>query len=57
MPMKKKTGTTPRTSQVFSRLQENMRRLQRDAQNLMNRTRKQAASLITRDQRRALDRL
>jgi polyhydroxyalkanoate synthesis regulator phasin len=55
--MKKTAGTKPRTSQVFSRLQDNMRQLRRDAQALMIRTRKQATSLITRDQRRALDRL
>ena len=57
MPMKKTTGTKPRTNQVFSRLQDNMRQLQRDAQALMRRTRKQATNLITRDQRRVLDRL
>ena len=57
MPMKKTAGTKPRTSQVFSRLQDNMRQLQRDAEALMRRTRTQATKLITRDQRRALDRL
>lgn len=57
MPTRKPTGTKPRTNQVFSRLQENMHHLQRDAQNLLNRTRQQATHMITRDQRRALDRL
>ena len=45
------------TSQVLSRLQGNMKKLQRDAESLLTRTRKQATQLISRDQRRALDRL
>jgi len=57
MPVKKKPGTKPPTTQLFSRLQDNMRQLQRDTQALMQRTRKQANHFITRDQRRALDRL
>jgi molecular chaperone GrpE (heat shock protein) len=57
MPTKKKPGPKSPATQLFSRLQDNMRQLQRDAQALMKRTRKQATHLITRDQRRALDRL
>jgi F0F1-type ATP synthase membrane subunit b/b' len=45
------------TGQLLSRLQSNMKQLQRDAERLMQRTRKQAAQLISRDQRRALDRI
>lgn len=47
----------PAANEVLTRLQRNMRELQRDAQHLLGRTRKQALSLISRDQRRALDRL
>ncbi len=54
---KKQAATKPQTAQVLSRLQSNMKRLQREAQTLLGRTRKQASSLITRDQKRALDRL
>jgi len=50
------TKTAP-TSEVINRLQRSMKDLQREAQNLLGRTRKQATSLISRDQRRALDRL
>jgi len=49
---KKKAATDP-----LARLRGNMRQLQRDAEQLLSRTRKQASSLISRDQRRALDRL
>src|SRR5262249_54491683 len=45
------------TTQVLSRLQTNMKKIQRDAESLLTRTRKQATQLISRDQRRALDRL
>ena len=55
---KKKAATSKSpTSQVLSRLQGNMKRLQRDAESLLGRTRKQANHLISRDQKRALDRL
>ncbi len=56
---KKKAASShkPQTAQVLSRLQGNIKRLQRDAESLMSRTRKQATSLISRDQKRALDRL
>ena len=57
MPQNKTGSTKTRSSHVFSRLQDNMRKLQRDAEALMSRTRKQATHLITRDQRRVLDRL
>jgi polyhydroxyalkanoate synthesis regulator phasin len=49
-------GKVP-TTQVLSRLQRNMKKLQRDAEFLLTRTRRQATQLISRDQRRALDRL
>jgi polyhydroxyalkanoate synthesis regulator phasin len=57
MAKKKTPGSSASTSQVLSRLQENVKRLQREADVLMSRTRKQATRLITRDQKRALDRL
>ena len=57
MAKKKRAGSKPKTSQVLSRLQDNMKRLQRDAEGLMSRTRKQATRLISRNQKRALDRL
>lgn len=58
MATKKKGGTKKsQTSQVLSRLQDNMTKLQRDAETLLTRTRKQASSLISRDQRKAVDRL
>jgi polyhydroxyalkanoate synthesis regulator phasin len=56
--VKKKTATSgSQTSQVLGRLQKNLKTLQRDAENLLGRTRKQASQLISRDQKRALDRL
>lgn len=56
--MAKKKGTRKaEASQIVSRLQSNMKRLQREAEGLLGRTRKQAAQLISRDQRRALDRI
>ncbi len=54
---KKKVARKAEASQILSRLQSNMKRLQRDAQGLLGRTRKQATQLISRDQRRALDRI
>jgi polyhydroxyalkanoate synthesis regulator phasin len=57
MAKKKSASRKPQTTQVLSRLQDNMKRLQREAESLMSRTRKQATSLITRDQKRALDRI
>jgi polyhydroxyalkanoate synthesis regulator phasin len=42
---------------ILSRLQGNMKRLQRDAEDLLSRSRKQAARLISRDQKRALERI
>jgi len=55
---KKRAPKKPaQTSQVLSRLQSNVKRLQRDAEGLLKRTRTQAGQLITRDQKRALDRL
>lgn len=57
MPKRRAVRSKARTSRVLSRLQDNMKRLQRDAEALLSRTRKQATSLITRDQKRALDRL
>lgn len=57
MAKKRAAGARPQTTQVLSRLQENMKRLQRDAEAVMARTRKQANNLISRDQKRALDRL
>lgn len=54
---KKKAASKADSTQILSRLQSNMKRLQRDAEGLLGRTRKQATQLISRDQRRALDRL
>jgi poly(hydroxyalkanoate) granule associated protein phasin len=54
---KKKRGRKSEASQVVTRLQSNMKRLQREAEGLLGRTRKQATQLISRDQRRALDRI
>lgn len=57
MPKKRPAAKRAQASQVLSRLQDNVKKLQRDAETLLTRTRKQATSLITRDQKRALDRL
>ncbi len=57
MAKKKTARSTSQTNQVLGRLQNNLKTLQRDAQNLLGRTRKQASQLISRDQKRALDRL
>ena len=57
MPKKRAATKKAQASQVLSRLQDNMKKLQRDAETLLTRTRKQATGLITRDQKRALDRL
>lgn len=54
---KKKAARKSEATQILSRLQSNMKRLQRDAEGLLGRTRKQATQLISRDQRRALDRI
>ena len=54
---KKKAASKADANQILSRLQGNMKRLQREAEGLLGRTRKQATQLISRDQRRALDRL
>ncbi len=45
------------TSEVLARLQANMKDLQRDADIVLTRTRKQATRLISKDQKRAMDRL
>jgi polyhydroxyalkanoate synthesis regulator phasin len=58
MAVKKKASAgKSQTGQVLSRLQDNVKRLQREAEDLLGRTRKQASQLISRDQKRALDRL
>jgi polyhydroxyalkanoate synthesis regulator phasin len=57
MPKRRAVSSKAQTNQVLSRLQNNMKKLQRDAEGLLARTRKQASSLISRDQKRALDRL
>jgi molecular chaperone GrpE (heat shock protein) len=57
MAKKKAASSKSQTSQVLSRLQTNMKRLQRDAESVLGRTRKQVSHLISRDQKRALDRL
>ena len=54
---KKAAPSKSEASQVLSRLQSNMKRLQREAEGLLGRTRKRATQLISRDQRRALDRI
>ena len=45
MPKKKAAGATSQASQVLTRLQSNMKKLQRDAEHLLGRTRKQATQL------------
>jgi len=45
------------TTEVLARLQANMKDLQREAEAALSRTRKQASQLISKDQKRALDRL
>jgi polyhydroxyalkanoate synthesis regulator phasin len=57
MPKRRAVRSKAQTNQVLSRLQGNMKKLQRDAEGLLARTRKQASNLISRDQKRALDRL
>ena len=57
MAKKKIARSTSQTTQVLGRLQKSLKTLQRDAENLLGRTRKQASQLISRDQKRALDRL
>ncbi len=57
MAKRKAVKSETQTSQILSRLQGNIRRLQRDAEAVLSRTRKQAAQLISRDQKRALDRI
>jgi polyhydroxyalkanoate synthesis regulator phasin len=57
MASKKRTGGKAQSGDVLMRLQNNMKRLQRDAETLLGRTRKQATTLISRDQKRALERL
>jgi polyhydroxyalkanoate synthesis regulator phasin len=57
MAKAKVSKAKPASNQVLSRLQDNMRKLQHDAEDLLKRTQKEATSLISRDQRRALDRL
>lgn len=57
MAKSKRAHNAPPANEVIGRLQRSMKDLQRDAQDLLGRTRKQATSLISRDQRRALDRL
>lgn len=54
---KKKAAGKGNAPELLSRLQSNMKRLQRDAEGLLGRTRKQASQLISRDQRKAVDRL
>ncbi len=57
--MAKAKRSAPKRSapEPLARLRANMRQLQRDAEQLLSRTRKQASGLISRDQKRALDRL
>ena len=57
MAKKKPTSRKGQPTQVLSRLQTNMKQLQRDAETLLSRTRRQAAQLVSRDQKRALERL
>jgi F0F1-type ATP synthase membrane subunit b/b' len=47
----------PQTSTVLSRLQGNLKNLQRDTEALLSRARTQARQIISHDQKRALDRL
>jgi F0F1-type ATP synthase membrane subunit b/b' len=53
----KRGVSTASSTQPLARLRDSMRTLQRDAQKLLQQTRKQASAVITRDQRKALDRL
>jgi polyhydroxyalkanoate synthesis regulator phasin len=57
MAKHKGSSRKPAATQVLNRLQDNMKRLQHEAEDLLKRTQKEATSLISRDQRRALDRL
>jgi polyhydroxyalkanoate synthesis regulator phasin len=57
MAKRKASSRKPATNQVLVRLQDNMKRLQHEAEDLLKRTQQEATSLISRDQRRALDRL
>jgi len=57
MAKKKAAAAKVQTGQVLSRLQDNIKKLQRDAETLLGRSRKQASQLISRDQKKALDRL
>ncbi len=54
---KRKTKSKRGSEQAITRLQTNMKRLQKEAESLLRRTQKQASTLITKDQRRAVDRL
>lgn len=57
MAKKSSSGSTLEAGRLLSRLQDNMRQLQRDTESILKRTRQRATHLITRDQKRALDRL
>lgn len=57
MAKRKGRSRKPASNQVLVRLQDNMKRLQHEAEDLLKRTQQEATNLISRDQRRALDRL
>lgn len=50
-------ASSPSSIQPLTRLQAGMRNLQRDAEKLLQKTRKQASAVITRDQQKAIDRI
>jgi len=57
MAKKKTAPRKAKAAPVLSRLEGNLKKLQRDAEAMFNRTRKQAVQLLSRDQKRALDRV
>ncbi len=57
MAKKAKRPAPKKATEPLARLRQNMRELQRDAERVLTRTRKQASNLISRDQQQALDRL
>jgi len=53
----KRRARSKASTQPLERLRGSMRNLQRDAEQLLRRTRRQAGTLIQRDQRKALNRI
>lgn len=57
MPKKRSSGPKGQTTVVLDKFQDNLRRLQHDAESVLAQTRRQAEQLISRDQQRAVDRI